>query len=409
MSAKLGDLSQISSAGESMPCLELEAPPASRYARPNYAERFRCITSACEDTCCSGWTIPIDRRTVEAYRKHQVLQPFSALLVLNEETPSSGDYARMPLTHSGTCAFLSPDKLCGIHRHLGESVLSVACKTFPRETSHHLGEPETALNLSCPEAARLTLLDPELLEAWRPEGPNRYARVCNDRVEFDPVLAVREFLLLLLTDRRHTLAQRLRLMGEVAARIDSHAWTQNHLAETALLLRQFAAIADSPSRNREPGLALEFAAWILDERLAQPPVPQRFLECVEDFHAGLAFAKAHAGARNLYFEPFLQRHPHLLENYVANHMFKYSYPFGRNPGDSPAEAHLYLSALASVVETMLFASACHHRESFNEADAVKRIQSISKAIEHRGESRLRLVERMRSLETGKESILGGVE
>ena len=33
--------------------------------RANYAESFRCIGSACEDTCCQGWSVPIDQA---AYR-----------------------------------------------------------------------------------------------------------------------------------------------------------------------------------------------------------------------------------------------------------------------------------------------------------------------------------------------------
>jgi len=43
-----------------------------RLVHLDYAERFRCIGSACEDTCCKGWGIPIDR---EAYEKYRNLPP----------------------------------------------------------------------------------------------------------------------------------------------------------------------------------------------------------------------------------------------------------------------------------------------------------------------------------------------
>ena len=33
---------------------------------PRYTERFRCIGSACEDTCCASWTIHIDKKTYKA-------------------------------------------------------------------------------------------------------------------------------------------------------------------------------------------------------------------------------------------------------------------------------------------------------------------------------------------------------
>ena len=42
--------SSSASAGASPP------PLAARYVA-----RFACIGPACEDTCCSGWSIPVDR------------------------------------------------------------------------------------------------------------------------------------------------------------------------------------------------------------------------------------------------------------------------------------------------------------------------------------------------------------
>ena len=35
--------------------------------RLTYAERFRCIGSACEDTCCQGWSVPVDQAAYEKY------------------------------------------------------------------------------------------------------------------------------------------------------------------------------------------------------------------------------------------------------------------------------------------------------------------------------------------------------
>ena len=43
-----------------------------------YADTFRCIGPACEDTCCQGWSVPVDRA---AWDKYQNL-PESPLRVL---------------------------------------------------------------------------------------------------------------------------------------------------------------------------------------------------------------------------------------------------------------------------------------------------------------------------------------
>ena len=34
---------------------------------PKYMKRFKCIGPKCEDTCCVGWSIPIDRETYMKY------------------------------------------------------------------------------------------------------------------------------------------------------------------------------------------------------------------------------------------------------------------------------------------------------------------------------------------------------
>ena len=38
------------------------------YHIPDYYRTFSCIGSACPDTCCGGWQIPIDRRSLARYR-----------------------------------------------------------------------------------------------------------------------------------------------------------------------------------------------------------------------------------------------------------------------------------------------------------------------------------------------------
>ncbi len=44
----------------------------TKVVRPEYAEEFRCIGPACEDSCCVGWHVSIDEAT---YRKYQSVPP----------------------------------------------------------------------------------------------------------------------------------------------------------------------------------------------------------------------------------------------------------------------------------------------------------------------------------------------
>ena len=39
------------------------------YTVPHYYKEFRCIAGDCGDTCCAGWQIMIDDKSLEKYRK----------------------------------------------------------------------------------------------------------------------------------------------------------------------------------------------------------------------------------------------------------------------------------------------------------------------------------------------------
>ena len=40
---------------------------------PRYFEEFKCIGGKCEDSCCIGWNIDIDKITFKKYFKSQIL------------------------------------------------------------------------------------------------------------------------------------------------------------------------------------------------------------------------------------------------------------------------------------------------------------------------------------------------
>src|SRR5277367_1574118 len=138
----------------------------SKLIRPEYSGAFRCIGPACEDSCCQGWAVPVDK---PAYEKYQSLPagPLRILLdaniALTPDDPNPAHFARIGMLPSLVCPILTEDKLCRIHAELGEEFLCKTCATYPRIVSSIDNLEEKALSLSCPEAARLVLLDPELM------------------------------------------------------------------------------------------------------------------------------------------------------------------------------------------------------------------------------------------------------
>ena len=141
---------------------------------PTYADSFRCIGSACEDTCCQGWNVPIDQATWEKYENlpqgtlnDQIRASLKVQPPPTNPTPAGSKpvFAIIQMNSENVCPLLSNERLCSIQSALGESFLSHACAIYPRIVHSHAGIAEKALSLSCPEAARLVLLTPNLLAA----------------------------------------------------------------------------------------------------------------------------------------------------------------------------------------------------------------------------------------------------
>ena len=95
------------------------------------------------------------------------------------------------------------------------------------------------------------------------------------------------------------------------------------------------------------------------------------------------YVEAEAG----YCKPFFERHPHILENYLLNYIYRTLFPFGREasahytPQSIFGEYMLMLSQFA-LIKGLMIGMAGHYREEFGEDHVVKLVQSFSKAVEH---------------------------
>jgi lysine-N-methylase len=433
------------------------SPPRRPYLRPQYVEQFRCIAAACEDTCCQGWSVPIDQATYEKYSAIESMKPhLGTIIVLNPQGAQRSDFARISTSSTSACFFFDDERLCSIQKQHGPSLLSSTCENYPRAIAKNSGVVERSLSLSCPEAARLTLLHGDLLGnqhdgCWQATGSARYAvlfqeaerfqkaeRLANgdaatgnhipsapvpvEPVPYDPLLATREFALLLLTDRSYPVWQRLLLLGTVAGHLrtlsqggSEGAFAAENPATIAQLLADSAGVV-SQDRLRavmdeieiQPAEQLPLILDLLRLRLSQPPISPRLLACLQEFETGLECATATNEAQILanfthafraYFKPLLERHPHLLENYLVNYVFRNNYPFGKPAAERPAtpapaaasanedqtnagDEHLLLCAQLALLQTVLIGMAAHHREAFNCDHVVKLVQSLAKSVEH---------------------------
>lgn len=122
--------------------------------QPDYNLTFRCIGGQCPDTCCRDWEIVLDEEALADYKNAP--QPLGDMIAANLVEDREGDLC-FRLREDGFCALLTEDGLCPIQRDWGEAHLCAHCGAYPRFTEEYGCLTETALAVSCPEAARLLL------------------------------------------------------------------------------------------------------------------------------------------------------------------------------------------------------------------------------------------------------------
>ena len=122
------------------------------------AEDFRCLASACPDSCCVGWDVVVDDETAERYRA----MPGAFGRKLRETMCTDVDGDTIFRLRDGRCPFLQADDLCRVWRQCGEAMLPVTCRRFPRIVQEYDDFTEVCLSLSCPEAVRRLLTADEI-------------------------------------------------------------------------------------------------------------------------------------------------------------------------------------------------------------------------------------------------------
>jgi len=76
-------------------------PDAYLVRQSLYFDRFSCIGSECEDTCCRGWGVAVDSDTWERYQSHPDFRvgdrTLGSFIEINPASSSATDYAKMKL------------------------------------------------------------------------------------------------------------------------------------------------------------------------------------------------------------------------------------------------------------------------------------------------------------------------
>ncbi len=371
---------------------------------PTYMKDFRCIGSACEDSCCIGWRVDLDKKTYYKY-KNSKSEPLKELFELKvkrkNNNKTDGSYGTIKMQKDNSCPFLDEAKLCKIQLNLGESYLSNTCTFYPRQVNKVDGKFERSATVSCPEIARLALLEPNgiVFEQYKESAENAVFLHRTFDTEGHLLFSkpqrffweIRLFSIALLQNRNYSIGDRLILMGiaykqieqvksnmEIPALIES----LNKIVEDGSLKPDLANVPSNPQ------IQMRFAKEMTDKKFTQGITSARYMECLKETLNGIGYyngellenilVKYEENYEN-YLKPYLKEKDYILENYLVNEFFRETLPFGTRK--SMWESYVFLCALYGMVKLHMIGMAGHHK-SFNDELAIKLIQSFSKIVLH---------------------------
>jgi lysine-N-methylase len=381
----------------------------SNLIRPSYAESFRCLGSACEETCCQGWNIHIDKATFD---KYQALPagPLASLIQISVKavdpaaTPANlAAFAFINVSPATGCPLQSEDHLCRVHSELGEAFLSPICASFPRRTQAVDGLDETTVSLACPEAARQVLLNTQLVLS----APAAQTVAWDDSASGNRDMTayfwpIRQFGLNLILDRSYPLWQRLFLLGGFCQCLDAVARGEEGCDFPTLLLEFSETIGSGSLRTAmqrlpaDPAVQLNLSMRLLKLCLGNLWMSASVADTIKDFRNGIGLnadssfqshLAGYAAAYQDFYAPFFLLHQEILENYLVDFIFRELFPFGRivSAAESTFDASKAFTLLAArlvLIKSLLVGVAGAHKQAFSTEHVVHTIQSVSRHFEH---------------------------
>lgn len=373
---------------------------------PAYMKDFQCIGSNCEDTCCKGWRVDIDKKTYKKYKNikdKEIRDIIDKHVVRNRKDVTDLKYAYISLGKQGMmCPLLNEEGLCGLQLVLGEEYLSETCAMYPRTINVVDGVFEVSASLSCPEAARLALLNEKGIDFFETEEKLKIQFIralinTQDNME-DSVYRyfwdLRVFTIMVLQERKYKLWERLIVLGVFYQKLQE--CIDNGQAEK---VREIINLYTNIIKNKDLqdqlkaipvkyDIQIEILKRLVDERYKMGIANTNFIKQFAKFLLGINFEKdteyeeivnKYNEAYNTYYEVFMDRYEYILENYLVNYVFKELFPY--NKSSNVFNAYVMLVLHYSSIKMFLIGIAAHDK-GLTEESVISLIQAYNRTIEH---------------------------
>jgi len=302
---------------------------------PRYYQDFQCVGDKCEDNCCHGWTISIDKKTYRNYVDHpDRLIHSTAKQSIEKVKNSDAHWGIIRMDESGACPFLDGVGLCNVHKKMGAEALSHTCKTYPRQLQQFGVQHRRSLMLSCPEVSRKVLLNPDamVVDVTPFKGQAKVSPVPST-IDTLHSLSID----VLLADGM-TIEDKLWLIGMLVHRDESKGANQAFLEQLYPMINdgQLSAVfSQIPFIGKVQWWALRTLTHLLVQN-QQRRGRVVMIRCLNKIHQVLEgefyedkLLQIHQSWHQKVV-PFLSERPHIQQNYLLYHIYHNQFPAGYN-------------------------------------------------------------------------------
>ncbi|MGH4121362.1 MAG: flagellin lysine-N-methylase [Clostridium sp.] len=370
---------------------------------PRYLKEFKCIGGKCEDSCCVGWDIDIDKITFRQYYKVQdkeMKRMFQKNVHNNDNyLDSNVDYGKVKLTSGKRCPFLDEENYCIIYSKLGEEYLSNVCTSFPRIINKVDGYYEMSLDVACPEAARIILLKEQGIE-FEEGAENLEKHIVSSDIDTkskkfnnSPVKyfkEIRDLSIKIIKNRKFVLSQRLYILGVFINALEKEFKHNYNNVPKFIKEYDINSVSDSYGKNQLSysdemvffkkmvgflNVSKEVDSLSFKEYTKQIIVEFKFEE-EEDISK---YSEFYIKAFEDYTEKFINNNSYIFENYLVNFIYNNMFPFSET--ESMFDGYIMLLIRYSFIRFYLVGKYLYNKQDSKE-NIVEFIQVFSKIIGH---------------------------
>ncbi|EPD86254.1 flagellin lysine-N-methylase [Paenibacillus sp. HGH0039] len=375
---------------------------------PEYMKKFKCIGGECEDTCCAGWTVSLDKKTFKSYQKindptlRNKIKDGTKRIKSKDNSDPEQYYARFILKDDLSCPMLTVDKWCMIQKEIGEQALSKTCTTYPRNLNKLDGTYELSGRVSCPEIARLVLFETKGIEFEEIEIEIEQQWTLLKRNSSERGLAqyfwpIRMLSIEIVQNRQISLGDRMVLLGlfinALQKDIDEN---KGHTIPNVinsykekLLDTDYLGSIEKIQVNLE--LQLQVLFELIKSRIEMGISSERYQLTFNEMMEGLKINQEKYTLNSFkfnyeenfknFYSPYMNTKEYIMENYIVNYLFNILFPVLSEENDSLFLGYAIISTIYAMLKVHLVGVSGKY-QGLNDDVVLRTIQSFAKIIEH---------------------------